>query len=204
MSKYEDKAMELIVTVAENGHHSVAKPFKRGAMPKVHMINAKSTETGMLLERINKLAKVQNLLLDQLNIRNGSKGLTPVSLQEVLSCANCSRFDHVELDCPIMAIQGQGMFRQGPLGGLTQQGRPNFLSPYLNYYNTPIFNNNPSHHAGFRNPILHHTAVSNNINNLAQIKDRHRSSRRLNRKLTYKLHARLHRHQTQSSERSRN
>ena len=88
MSKYEDDAMELIETVAENSHHNVAKPFGRGAMPK--SIDAKSTETGMLLERIDKMAEVQNLLLDRLNIRNSSEGLTPVSLEEASPCAACS------------------------------------------------------------------------------------------------------------------
>ena len=34
MSNYEDKAMELIKTVAESSHHYAAKPFERGAMPK--------------------------------------------------------------------------------------------------------------------------------------------------------------------------
>ena len=82
MSKYEDEAMELIETVAENNHHNAAKPFGRGAMPKGQLINTKSAETGMLLERIDKMATVQNLLLDRLNIHNGSKGLAPVSLQE--------------------------------------------------------------------------------------------------------------------------
>ena len=112
MSKYEDDAMDLIKTVAENSYHNAAKPFGRGAMPKA--LDAKSAETGMLLERIDKMAEVQNLLLDRLNIRNSFEGLTPVSLQEASPCAKCSRFDHVELDCPVMAIQGQGMYRQGP------------------------------------------------------------------------------------------
>ena len=80
MSKYEDDAMDLIETVAENSHHNAAKLFGRGVMPKA--LDAKSAETGMLLERIEKMVEVQNLLLDQLNIRNGSEGLTPVSLQE--------------------------------------------------------------------------------------------------------------------------
>ena len=118
MRKYEDDAMELIKTMAENSHHNVAKPFGRGALPK--MIYAKSAETGMLLERINKMVEVQNLLLDRLNIRNGSKGLVPISLQEASSCANCSRFDHIELDCPVMVIQRQNMLRKGPSGGPTQ------------------------------------------------------------------------------------
>ena len=56
MSKYEDDAMELIETVAKNSHHNAAKLFGRGAMPK--MINAKSAEAGMLLERIDKMGEV--------------------------------------------------------------------------------------------------------------------------------------------------
>ena len=76
MSKYEDDTMDLIETVAENSHHNAAKPFGRGAMPKA--LDAKSVETGMLLEKIDKMAEVRNLLLDRLNIRNGSKGFAPV------------------------------------------------------------------------------------------------------------------------------
>ena len=70
MTKYDDDASELSKTMVENGHHNAAKPFRRGAMPKGQLINAKSTETGMLLERIDKMAEVQNVLLDRLNIRN--------------------------------------------------------------------------------------------------------------------------------------
>ena len=55
MSKYEDDAMDLIETVAENSHHNAAKPCGRGAMPKA--LDAKSAETGMLLERIDKMAE---------------------------------------------------------------------------------------------------------------------------------------------------
>ena len=103
----------------------------------------------MLLKRIDKMAEVHNPLLDRHTIRNGFEGLVTVSLQEVVTCANCSRFDHIKLECLVMAIQGQGMFRQGPSGGLTQQGRPNFLGAYPKYYNTLVFNNNPSQHALF-------------------------------------------------------
>ena len=39
MSKYEDDAMEVVETLAENSHHNATKLFGRGAMPK--MINAK-------------------------------------------------------------------------------------------------------------------------------------------------------------------
>ena len=56
MSKYEDDAMELIKTVVENSHHNTTKLFGRGAMPKT--IDAKSAKTGMLLERIDKMAEV--------------------------------------------------------------------------------------------------------------------------------------------------
>ena len=139
MRKYKEDAMELIETVTNNSHHIAAKPFGRGAMPK--MIDAESAEIGMLLERIDKMAQVLNLLLDRLNIWNGSEGLAPISLQEASTCANCSRFYQIELDCPVMAIQGQNMFRQGPSGGPTQQGRPNYLGTYPSYYKTPIFNN---------------------------------------------------------------
>ena len=149
MSNYEDEAMELIEKVAENSHHNTAKLFRRGVMLKGQMIDAKSTKTG-ILERIDKMVEVQNLLLDQLNICNGSEGLTHVSLQEASPCANCSRFNHVKLEFPVMAIQGQGMFKQGPSGGPTQQGRSNYLDTYQNYYNILVFNNNPLHHVGFR------------------------------------------------------
>ena len=106
MRKFEDEAIELIETVAENSHHNVAKPFGRGAMPKGGLIDAKSVETGMLLEKIDKMAQVQNLLLDRFHICSGSEGLAPVALQEASPRAHCSCLDHVEMDCPIMAIQG--------------------------------------------------------------------------------------------------
>ena len=80
------------------------------------LINAKSVETGMLLKSIDKMAEVQNPLLDRLHIRNGSEGLAPIPLQEALSCTHCTRLDHVELDCPVMAIQGQGLYRQSSQG----------------------------------------------------------------------------------------
>ena len=147
MRKYEDDVMELIETVTENSHHNVAKPFGRGAMPK--SIDAKSAETRMLLEIIDKMTEVQNLLLHRLNIRNGSKGLALVSLQEVSPCATCSIFDHVELDCPMMAIQGQNMYIQGPSGGPSQQRQSNYPGTYPNQYNTPVFNNS-SQNNGYR------------------------------------------------------
>ena len=77
MSKFADETMELIETVAKNSHHNAAKPFKRGATPKGGLIDAKSVEIGMLLEKIDKMAEVKNLLLDRFHIRNGSEDLHP-------------------------------------------------------------------------------------------------------------------------------
>ena len=148
MRKFEDEAMELIETVAENSHHNAAKPLERGATPKGGLIDAKSVETGMLLEKIDKMTEVQNLLLDRFHIRNGSEGLVPVALQEASPYAHCSRLDHVEMDCPIMAIQGQGMYRKGLPGGQSQQGRPNYQCTYPTYFNNPVYNN-PMQHQGF-------------------------------------------------------
>ena len=136
MSKYKDDVMDLIETVAENSHHNAAKPFGRGTMPKANDLK-------------DKMAEVHNLLLDRLNIRNRSEGLAHVSLQEASPCATCSRFDHVEVDCPVMAIEGQGMYRQGPSGGPSRQGRPNYPGNYPNQYNTTVFNNS-SQNKGYR------------------------------------------------------
>ena len=88
---------------------------------------------------IDKMAEVQNLLLDRFHIHNGSEGLAPVALQEASPCAHCSRIDHVEMDCPIMEIQGQGMYRQGPPGGQSQQGRPSYQGTYPNYFNNLVY-----------------------------------------------------------------
>ena len=66
----------------------------------------------MLLEKIDKMAEVLNLLLARFHIRNGSEGLAPVALQEASPWAHCSGLNHVEIDFPIMAIQGQEMGRK--------------------------------------------------------------------------------------------
>ena len=73
MSKYEDNAMELIEKFAENSHHNASKPFERGAMLKGQLIDEKSKKVGMLVERIDKMAEVHNLLLDKVNLCNGSR-----------------------------------------------------------------------------------------------------------------------------------
>ena len=53
------------------------------------------------------------------------------------------------MNCPIMAFQGQGVYRQGPPGGPSQQGRPNYQGTYPNYFNNPVYNN-PMQQQGFR------------------------------------------------------
>ena len=141
MSKFEDEAIELIKTVAENSPHNAEKQFRRGATPKGGLIDAKLVEMSMLLEKIDRMAEVQNLLLDRFHIHNGSEGLAPVALLEASPCAHCSCLDHVEMHCPIMEIQGQGMYRQGPPGGQSQQGWPNYQGKYPTYFNNPVYNN---------------------------------------------------------------
>ena len=141
MSKFEDEAMDLIKTVAENSHHNAAKPFIRGAKPKGGLIDTKSIETGMLLEKIDKMAEVPNILLYRFHIRNGSDGLAPVALQEASPYTHCSRLNHVEMYCPIMAIQGLDMYRQGLLGGQSQQGWPKYQGTYPTYFNNLVYNN---------------------------------------------------------------
>ena len=56
--KYEDEAMEWIKIVAENSNHNAEKPFGRGATPKRGLIDTKSIETCMLLEKIDKMGEV--------------------------------------------------------------------------------------------------------------------------------------------------
>ena len=111
MSKYEDEALELIELVAENSHHHAAKSFRGRSSPaKGGMLDAKAAEIGMLLDKIEKLTEAQNLIMDSLKVRPGSDGLAPVSHIDVSPCSHCSSFEHVELDCPVMAIQGQFPF----------------------------------------------------------------------------------------------
>ena len=68
MSKFKDDARELIETVEKNIHYHAAKPFGRGATPKGQLIDTKSIEIGMLLERIRKMAEVPNVLLGRIKI----------------------------------------------------------------------------------------------------------------------------------------
>ena len=195
MGKFEDEAMELIENVAENSHHKAAKLLGRGAMSKGGLINAKSVEMGMLIEKIDKMAEVQNLLLDRFHIHNGIEGLALVVLQEASPCAHCSRLDHIEMDCMIMAIQGQGMYRQDPPGGQSQHGRPNYQGTYPNYFNLFITILCSSKDLGGTRirRILHYiTLVTNKTRKRSptQMQDIQCISRHINH--TIKLHNRPH------------
>ena len=95
MSKYEDEALELIELVAENSHHHAAKSFRgRSAPAKGRMLDAKAAETGMLLDKIEKLTEAQNLIMDSLKVRPGSDGLAPVSHVDISPCSHCSSFEY--------------------------------------------------------------------------------------------------------------
>ena len=115
MSQYEDEALELIELVAENSHHHAAKSFRERSTPaKGGMLDVKAAESSMLLDKIEKLTEAQNLIMDSLKIRPGFDGLEPVSHVDVSPCSDCSSFEHVELDCPVMEIQGPFLFRPNP------------------------------------------------------------------------------------------
>ena len=115
MRKYEDEAIELIELVAENSHHHAAKPFGGQISPsKGGMLDAKGVETGMLLDKIKKLTKAQNLIMDLHKIRLGSEGLALIAPTDASQCLHCSSFEHVKLDCPLMPIQGPYPYRKNP------------------------------------------------------------------------------------------
>ena len=142
MRKYEDEALELIELMAENNHHHAAKSFKGQSAPaKGRMLDAKAVETSMLLDKIEKLTEAQNLIMDSLKIRPGSDGLTLVSHVDVSPCLHCSSFEHVELDCPVMAIQGPFPFRPNATTypSLSQAGRSNYPNQGYSSFHNPSY-----------------------------------------------------------------
>ena len=129
MSKCEDEALKLIELVAENSHRHAVKSFGGWSAPmKGGMLDAKAVETTMLLDKIEKLTEAQNLIMDSLKIRPGSDGLVLVSHIDVSPCSHCSSFEHVELDCPMMAIQGPFRPNLTTYPGLSQAGRSNLTT----------------------------------------------------------------------------
>ena len=77
--------------------------------------------------------------MDLLKIRPGSDGLAPVSHVDVSLCSHCSSFEHVELDCPVMAIQGSFPFQPNPTPypGLSQAGRLNYPNQDYSSFHNP-------------------------------------------------------------------
>ena len=129
MSKYEDEALELIELVTKNSHHHAAKSFRgRSAPSKGGMLDGKTMEMGMLLDKIEKLTQAQNLTMDSLKIRSGSKGLVLVAHSDADPCLQCSNFRHVKLDCPMMEIQGPYPYQPNPTTyvGLSKAGRSRY------------------------------------------------------------------------------
>ena len=142
MSKYEDEALELIELVVENSHHHAAKSFRGRSTPaKGGMLDAKAAETGMLLYKIEKLTKAQNLIMDSLKIRPGSDGLALVSHVDVSPCSHCSSFEHVKLNWPVMATQRPFPFRPNPTSypGLSQAGRSNYPNQGYSSFHNPSY-----------------------------------------------------------------
>ena len=98
----------------------------------------KAAETGMLLDKIEKLTEAQSLIMDSLKIRSGFDGLAPVSHVDISQCSHCSSFEHVELDCPVMTIQGPYSFRPNPTTypGLSQMRRSTYPNQgYSSFHN---------------------------------------------------------------------
>ena len=109
----------------------------------------------MLLDKIEKLTEAQNLIMDSLKIRPGSDGLAPVSHVDVSRCSHCSSFEHVELDCPVMAIQGQFPFRPNPTTYpcLSQAGRLTYPNKgYSSFHNPTYAQQGSGQHTSYHQP----------------------------------------------------
>ena len=105
------------------------------------MLDAKAAETGMLLDKIEKLTEAQNLIMDLLKIRLDSNGLAPISHVDVSLCSHCSSFEPVELDCPVMVIKGPFPFRPNPTiyPGLSQAVRSNYPNQGYSSFHNPSY-----------------------------------------------------------------
>ena len=147
MSKYEDDAIELIKRVAKNSHHTAAKSFERGDMPKGWLINTKSAETIMLLEKNRQNSeRLESPTRPTQHPQRFWRTPTRLPTRSVTMC-QLLKIQPSRVDCLVIAIQGQGMYRQCSSGGLTQQGWPSYPGSYRNYYNKFFFNKNPSKNA---------------------------------------------------------
>ena len=119
------------------------------------MLDAKVVETGMLFDKIEKETEAQNLIMDSLKIRPGSDGLALVSHGDVSPCSHCSSFEHVELDCRVMAIQCPFSFRPNPMTypGLSQAGRSNYPNQgYTSFHNPSYAQQTNGQHTSYPSP----------------------------------------------------
>ena len=157
LRKYKDEALVLIELVVENSHLHAAKSFEgRSAPAKGGMLDEKVVETCMLLVKIEKLTEAHNLIMDLLKIRPGSDGLAPIAHIDVSPCSHCSSFEHIELDCPVIAMQGPFPFRLNPTTylSLSQVGRyhhPN--QGYSNYNNSSYAQQQSEQHTLYHQPF---------------------------------------------------
>ena len=105
------------------------------------MLDAKAAETSMLLDNIEKLTEAHNLIMDSLKIRPSSDGLVQVSHVDNSLCSHCTSFEHVELNCPLMAIQGPFPFRPNPTTylGLSQEVRSNYPNQGYSSFHNPSY-----------------------------------------------------------------
>ena len=94
--------------------------------------------------------------MGSLKIRPGSNGLAPVSHSDVSPHSRCSNVEHVELDCPVMAIQGPVPFRPNPIPyrGLSQMGRYHHSNEGYSNYNNPSYAQQRSgEHTSYHQPF---------------------------------------------------
>ena len=109
----------------------------------------------MLLDKIMKLTEAQNLIMDSLKIRPSSNGLGPVSHVDVSPCLHCSSFEHVQMDCHVMAIQDPFPFRLNPTTypGLSQAGRSNYPNKgYSSFHNPSYAQQRNGQHTPYHQP----------------------------------------------------
>ena len=57
------------------------------------MLDTKAVERGMLLDKIKKLIKAQNLIMHFLKIRLGSNGLAPLAHSDASQCSHFLSFE---------------------------------------------------------------------------------------------------------------
>ena len=79
--------------------------------------------------------------MDSLKVRPGFDGLAPVSHVDVSPCSHCSSFEHVQLDCSVMAIQRQFPFRPNhtTYPGLSQAGRSTYPNQGYSTFHNPTY-----------------------------------------------------------------